>query len=330
MNHLIVFILSVITGSTFTWLARSFAWKYHIVNRPNIIVPQHTQPIAYLGGIGICLGVIVFSIVTFSSLSVEDYWFGGLAILFTILGVVDDIIDLSPLIKLVFQLTLASIASFTCVQYAFTRIEVIDYLLTVLWILVLINAYNLTDVCDGLVGGLGIISFMAIYFFGGTDDIIALLFSGSILGFLVYNAPPASIFMGDAGSLLLGFVAAYLSLNTSSTEGILDFIPFAVLNGVVLFELFFLVLIRVKKGLKWWLGSPDHISLRLQKIGLTKWNSNFTLWTFSALCCIPLITSNFSRNTTLTNISSLIIVCGSFSAFGLFLLKKENEQSKTT
>ena len=270
MNIIASLAIAFLSGLVFTFLARSFARQFGIVNKPTGLVPQHTKPIAYLGGLGIYLGLLVACLIQhFLYTTPIPYWFLLLGFLYLTMGVMDDLMVMRPLTKFAFQVVLASLAVWAGVIFPFTGMMIVDYGLSAFWILVLVNAFNLTDVCDGLVGGLSVVVFLSISFFIGSASIIPLLVAGSILGFLVYNSPLASIFMGDAGSHLLGFWAAYFTLTSMTANGIiLGFLPVAILTGVFLFELTFLIIVRYRKGLKWWLGSPDHFSLRLQALSL--------------------------------------------------------------
>ncbi len=241
-----------------------------------------------------------------------------------VLGCVDDLKEFSPKLKFLLQVVLAALATVLGIYYQFTGIAVIDMVLSGFIILVLVNACNLTDVCDGLVGGLSMIALLAIFFTAAYSGLLPLICAGALLGFLFFNAPSASIFLGDAGSHLLGFILAYFlfqhNLGKSITEG---FLPVLLVSGVFLFELFFLIIVRKRKGLKWWLGSPDHFSLRLQAIGFSKWRTDFIAYTLGALCALPLIlTQTFDQS-----ISILVLAMGfvlfMFLLFANYLLRKE-------
>jgi len=328
--HLIACALGVGIGCTF--LVRSFAWKFNIVNKPNKIVPQHIKPIAYLGGAGIYLGILITCIgLTFffnQEFPIAYLTLGGL---YLILGVVDDLLEIKPLIKFIAQFSLAATTVIFGLKYSFTGLQYLDEALSILWILVLLNAFNLTDVCDGLLGGLSIIMLLLYFAVGYSSLPLPLIVAGAVFGFLVFNAPPATIFMGDAGSHFLGFTLAFFTLKTEATS-FAQFIPLALLCGVTLFELLFLIIVRKRKGLKWWLGSPDHFSLRLQKHGKSKWQTNLIAWTLGLLSGIPLIVSslkNSLKGNVKWTVATIVFVLGLFILFGFYLLhleKKENVQ----
>ena len=128
-----------------------------------------------------------------------------------------------------------------------------------------VNAVNLTDVCDGLVAAVVAVSMVGLATIGGFASPLPLVVAAACLGFLVFNKPAASIYLGDAGSHLLGFLLAALTIEViAGTRGILADLGAVLCSSVFIFELVFLVLVRRAKGLPWWRGSPDHFSLRMQ------------------------------------------------------------------
>ena len=114
--------------------------------------------------------------------------------------------------------------------------------------------------------------------------------AGACAGFLVLNAPRASIFLGDAGSHFVGFLLAALSMQTvGGRDRFAEFTAVLLVLGVFLFELVFLVWARRRRGLSWWLGSDDHAAIRLQAAGLTVWSTDVVLWVCGAMLGIGAI-----------------------------------------
>ena len=322
MTSLLILFVAIVSGLLGTWGSRSIAHYFNIVNNPNSIVPQHTKAIAYLGGLGIYLGILFIVVATYS-LSEMPLLFLGLSGGYMILGIIDDLTVMTPAIKFTFQLALAILSVSLGVKYAFTNILWLDMTLSAFWILVLVNAYNLTDVCDGLVGGLSIVSTLVIFFLVSDAGILPLIVSGATIGFLFFNAPPASIFMGDAGSHLLGFILAYFSLTIALGDNItFDFLPLASLSGVMLFELVFLIYTRTKKNLKWWQGSNDHFSLRLQAHGWSKWKTNIFAWFLGTLCGLPMLLTFFDCKLYVC-LLSIVLILAIFLKTAHFLLQIE-------
>ena len=280
--------VAALLGFLATWLTRAVALRLGIVNRPNPIVPQHVRSVAYLGGVGIgtataaTLGLLyAWEPATLYPASIPWRLLAAGAV-FLVLGVLDDLTSMSPAPKFLLQAGAACLAVFALGVSgpAITGIPLLDAGFAVFWILTLVNAFNLTDVCDGLVGGLAVISlgFLALLL-PQPHSLLALIAAGASLGFLALNRPPATIFLGDAGSHFLGFLVAALSLHLASTGPLAVELPrLALLAVVPLFELVFLTVVRVRKGLPWWRGSPDHFSLRLQAAGFSRWQTDAIAW----------------------------------------------------
>ncbi len=187
----------------------------------------HKSSVPTLGGLAIFAGFI-FSYTFWSAEIVfpaRPYILSAVIILFFI-GIKDDLIDISPLKKLIGQFAAASILVFyaNCrIQsfYGILGIHELSYVasaaFSILTILIIVNAYNLIDGIDGLAGGIGVISasVFGVYFilnhqYG--EALMAFVLVGSLVAFLKFNFSPAKIFMGDTGSLVVGFILAYLAI----------------------------------------------------------------------------------------------------------------------
>jgi UDP-GlcNAc:undecaprenyl-phosphate GlcNAc-1-phosphate transferase len=147
--------------------------------------------------------------------------------------------------------------------------------LTVVWLLAVTNAFNLIDVMDGLSAGTACAASVVLFLIAVlngrvmTATVLAAL-AGSCLGFLRYNLEPARIYMGDAGSLFLGLMLGALSMINAYTQrnAVAALAP-ALILGVPLFDMLFVMYVRWRRGLPVMLGSPDHFALRLRKWRLT-------------------------------------------------------------
>jgi UDP-GlcNAc:undecaprenyl-phosphate GlcNAc-1-phosphate transferase len=280
-------------GVLSTWLCREFAFKYGIVSNPNPIVPQHTRPVAYLGGAGIGLS-FGLSFYLFYTLGWPMPWLSNSpfpwpfllsTLAFLILGLIDDLIILRPGTKLFFQVIVAAHSVLYGLVYPFTHIPLIDCVLSGLWIVILVNAFNVTDVCDGLVPGLSIISLFVVAQLNEREGFLAMAMAGCCVGFLAFNFPPASIFLGDAGSHLLGFTVAALTLGMTpkTSEWSLRPVQMLLIVMIPLLEVALLVYTRRRKGIAWWRGSPDHMALRLQSANLSKVQTDILIWAGACL-----------------------------------------------
>lgn len=195
----------------------------------------HTYPISSLGGVGIIAGLSI-SLLLVTDFRIGDsafqYYLASFFIIF-MLGVIDDIFVLHPLKKLAGQLLVALIIT-TKAQLLITNLQglggfyeltpIVSYIITFFAILLIINSFNLIDGVDGLAGSLGLISsfFFGLFFYLKGDMPYAILgfsMAGALMAFLVFNFPPARIFMGDSGSMLIGLVNAILVIRLIEGKG---------------------------------------------------------------------------------------------------------------
>ena len=189
-----------------------------------------------------------------------------------ILGLVDDLGELGPWTKLGGQLVAAwvLVKSGVSIQLTFVP-EWVALGVSVLWLLAVTNAFNLIDIMDGLSAGTAAVAALVLLVaadLGGgvTEATLLAGLAGACLGFLRYNFQPASIYMGDTGSMFIGISLGALAMSGADTErhagGALA--P-ALILGVPLFDMLFVMYVRRRRGLPVMLGSPDHVALRLRK-----------------------------------------------------------------
>lgn len=277
MTRALCFGVAAVAAAACTWGVRALALRWGIVNHPNPLVAQHTRPVAYLGGLGLAGGLAI------GFAAGAAFWPGpallpeglpapGLAIgaaLFLALGLADDLRALSPRSKLLLQAAAAVVAAAAGVVGPRTGLAAADVAIATVWMVTLANAVNFTDVCDGLVSSVAFTTFGILGLSHPALGMGPLLMAGAALGVLAFNRPPASIFLGDAGTHLLGFLLAAATLAGAAGRPAWPALPWALLlGGVFLFELAFITAERVRKGLPWWRGSPDHFALRLQVAGV--------------------------------------------------------------
>jgi UDP-GlcNAc:undecaprenyl-phosphate GlcNAc-1-phosphate transferase len=285
-------------GTTRIWIA--IAERYGLVAAPNPIVVQHRRPTAHMGGIAVATAAYAAMFIT--SLFMEQVSEAPrdavphvaslvpAGLVFLVLGTVDDRLRLSVLTKLACQIAGALLAAGSGLVYPFTAHAGVDFALAVLAIVTLVNAVNLTDVCDGLVSGLSAISFLALAFVEPALATWSAAAAGACVGFLIFNAPPARVFLGDAGSHWLGFMLIGLPLAAVPDGPATRHAAATVLLcAVFLLELILLIVIRWRKGIPFWLGSPDHFSLRLQAAGLSRWTTLIVSWLASTLLVLTAV-----------------------------------------
>lgn len=211
------------------------------------------------------------------------------------LGLIDDRVRLGPWLKLGVQVAVATaLAILGDIRFTFfLENTVITTLLSILWIVVIINAFNFLDNMDGLSAGIGIISGALILaaaissgqvFVGG---LLALLV-GSLLGFLVFNFHPAKIYLGDGGSLLIGLLIAVLTIRTTyyheanaSGQWYGAMVPLLVL-AVPLYDFISVLILRLLSGANPFVGDNRHFSHRLVRLGLSRRNAVLTIYLATA------------------------------------------------
>ncbi len=242
-----VLILSFLAALCATWLCRRIALKLDIVDKPDDSVKTHTEPVAYLGGIGIFIGFVIGILIAIFYLRTEPYFADALKLLIGILfaglvgcltGAVDDIHNIKPWQKVSGQVTAAFALAVVGIKPNLVfiteltgfrihpAVEIpVGFIITLIFVLGATNSLNLLDGLDGLCGGVSVVTALGMLvlailiksqgtggFEGEIRIVVALGLLGSVCGFLPFNWNPAKIFMGDAGSLFLGVIFASLMM----------------------------------------------------------------------------------------------------------------------
>jgi len=221
-----------------------------------------------------------------------------------ILGLIDDIKDLRPFIKISGELIGVVILIF----FGFsTRIIFIptwlNISITAVWILFITNAFNLLDIMDGLTSGLVVIISMSLLVISVINrDIFSSIFLtgliGAHIGFLKYNYPPAKVYMGDTGSLFSGFVLALISINISYApmERKIALLAPVLAMSLPIYDTLFLIIMRIKKKKPIFNKTRDHFALRLVTMGYSVKKSIWVMYKFSVFLAISTVIVAFSPN----------------------------------
>ena len=276
IRYFVGFILSFIFALCWTPILRQAALQLGIVDKPDGKLKKHEDAIPYLGGVAVFAAyLLTIGVLT----DFEDKETLGLLLsgcIALLVGLIDDFGALTPKQKMLgqFLAALVLIKSGTFIKLAFLPVWV-AIPLTVLWIVAVTNAFNIIDIMDGLASGVAAVAAVSIAtanYLAGRDSqaFLAAVLAGAAIGFLRHNFHPARIFLGDAGSMFMGFMLAALSMNAGFTR----VNPLAVISpililGIPLFDLLLVMFIRWRKGIPVTKGSPDHFALRLRRCNLS-------------------------------------------------------------
>lgn len=277
-----------------TPLVMVLAHRFGLVAQPSD-QRWHKRPTALFGGVaifGAFLGTVVLT-VPFWNPEIRLRFAGilaGASIMF-LLGLVDDFLHLKPSSKLIGQVTAACVLIYSGVYFDILGMPMLTIPLTIFWIVGITNAFNLLDNMDGLAAGIAAICALGIFALNallGVDQsigLVALAFAGSLIGFLVFNFNPARIFMGDCGSMMVGFTLAGLSIagtwEQASNTLLLLVVPVLML-GVPIFDTAFVTITRRMRGQKVSVGGRDHTSHRLVALGLSERRAVLLLYGLAA------------------------------------------------
>lgn len=284
-----------------TYLVRAESLRRGLVAAPRKD-RWHREPTALMGGIAIYLsfligliGLVGFAAITGNDVFPQSLWqaypilFAGTLLFFV--GVYDDLWQIKPYTKLVMQLVAASIVVYGGFYLPWTSIPMIDYVITTFWLIGITNAVNLLDNMDGLAGGIALIAcvFLAITLLlnGQTAEAAwPLMLAAAIAGFLYYNFNPASIFMGDCGSMFLGFMLGGTALLSDMwrTRNISAVLLTPVLIFMIpIFDTSVVTVTRKLSGRPVSQGGRDHTSHRLVALGISERRAVLMLYLFATL-----------------------------------------------
>jgi UDP-GlcNAc:undecaprenyl-phosphate GlcNAc-1-phosphate transferase len=325
--YLLTWAAAGLVSLVLTPLARRAAIHWNILDRPDNKLKTHGDAVPYLGGIAILAGFIFsLTIVRFFThfptgtlKSIRGIFFG--TILISVIGFVDDTRrgGLHFKTKFILQTLAAVVLILFDIRIKFAHPEWLADLLTLVWVIGILNAMNLTDILDGLAGGIAVIASAAFLFISLPTEEIYVNFAsaalaGACMGFLPYNLSKRyRVFMGDTGSLALGFILAALSMGTSYTQinDIGLFSPILIL-ALPIYDTLLVSVLRMAKGQSPFIGSKDHFPLRLKAVGFSR---NQILLTCYSLCIAAAIGA--SLMTVLPLAQSVIVMGTALGVFGV-------------
>lgn len=290
---------SAILALVLTPLVRTLARRYGMVAKPKTD-RWHKKPTAMLGGVAIWLAVVVSYLVFIRPAtqgwghfpgSFLDVVMGASTFLFLV-GLADDFLHTKPYQKLIGQVMGSAFIIYYGLALPWTSYSALNVALTIFWLIGITNAVNLLDNMDGLASGIAIIAsgFLALSFLATgqlTEALMLMTFAGALLGFLVYNSSPASIFMGDCGSMFIGFFLASAALVNVSGGRSRSLLPVLAVPILVLFipifDTTFVTILRKLSGRAASQGGRDHTSHRLVALGMSERHAVWMLYGLAAL-----------------------------------------------
>jgi UDP-GlcNAc:undecaprenyl-phosphate GlcNAc-1-phosphate transferase len=278
-TYIVVFGGVLVLAVLGTPLARKLGLRFNAIDQPDATRKVHKIPTPRLGGVAIFLSTLIVTLLLRGRYKLDQLT--GILVgssIVSMLGLWDDRFGLGPWIKLFGQIIAVGLLIITGLQITSLHHPILNYAATVVWVVGITNAMNLLDNMDGASGGIAAIaagyfalmcSFTGQYLVGA----LSVAVMAACIGFLVYNWNPTTIFMGDSGSLFLGFTLASIGIKLSFPQNVTFvtwMIPLLVL-GVPIFDTTLVVISRLRRGLNP-LTTPgtDHTSHRLTYAGLTQ------------------------------------------------------------
>ena len=307
-QYLLLAISSFAVVGALTPFVRRYAITHEIYDLPNSDHKSHAEPIPYLGGVAIVIGVIG---VSYAALLAKEYSLKnialatsvlGPALILALVGLWDDIKNLRPLPRLVVQSTVGVFTAILLIKTHTVGLPTghvwLDALITLVWIVGICNSINFFDNVDGGAAGTIAISSGALAYLGysGGQYFVAALsavVAGATIGFLIWNKSPARIYMGDAGALFLGVLMATLTIrfHPHADTKWTSFSTKILLLAIPILDTSVAVTSRLIRNSSPFQGGLDHLSHRLVRAGLTRPTAVIVLWVMTAvyaLCAVAI------------------------------------------
>jgi UDP-GlcNAc:undecaprenyl-phosphate GlcNAc-1-phosphate transferase len=317
---------SAILALGLTPLVQVIARRYGMVATPKTD-RWHKRPTAMFGGVAIWLAVVLSYLIFIRPTtgqtwghfpgSFVDVVIGAATFLFLV-GLLDDLVHTKPYQKLIGQVMGSAFIVYYGLTLPWTSYSALNVALTIFWLIGITNAVNLLDNMDGLAAGIATIAsgFLALSFLTTghfTEALLLLTFAGALLGFLVYNSSPASIFMGDCGSMFIGFFLASAALVNVSGGRSRSLLPVLAVPILVLFipifDTTFVTILRKLSGRAASQGGRDHTSHRLVALGTSERHAVWLLYGLAALSgVLALLVQQVKLDVSLAAIAGFTVV----------------------
>lgn len=307
-QYFVSFLASVAVAAGLTWCVRNLACRYGLAKPPDSDRHIHATPIPRLGGLAVFVAFL--SLFMAYLWAVKHGWgiapFNGdvirivaLSAAFFLVGLADDLITVAPWVKILVEVAGAVGLYFSGIHFGFCSTHLgnpwanaVCLGLTVSWVVLICNAINLIDGLDGLAAGAALFSMVTIFTLAlGTRPGVATataILAGSLFGFLIFNFNPASIFLGDSGSLFVGFaLSAFVLAESQKSATRFDSIIIPLLSfALPLTDVALSLLRRFLSGHSIFGADREHIHHKLLELGLTQRQVVWVLYGISALCAV--------------------------------------------
>ena len=300
VDYFILFVISYVLVGLLTPLMRKIALVQGVLDRPNSAHKSHKNPVPYLGGVAIIIGVVIVCYIALISnkFTWSNFWLAtsvlGPAIVMGLVGLWDDLKSLNPLPRLIGQSIAGLVVAIILILNDNignpTGVTVLDAAITILWIVGICNSINFFDNLDGGAAGTVAVAAISLAYLAITGDqyfiaALSLVVAGSTLGFLIWNRAPARIYMGDAGALFLGVLIGTLTIRfkPSTDYSITSFAIPVLLLAIPILDTTVAVFSRLRRKVSPFQGGQDHLSHRLVRAGLSMKISAITLWSLTGL-----------------------------------------------
>lgn len=325
LQYILVLIATFFMSVLFTPLVRILSFKIGAVDHPNER-RINKKPMPSAGGLAIILSFLITVLVLLPQIAPRGYGgmtyleymlpVGGAIFVLALTGLIDDIKELSAGVKLLGMIAASAIIWFFTdfrldnfkIPFGGPLLEFspwLSFILTIIWIVSIMNAVNLIDGLDGLASGVSMISLVtmgivAYFFLPGNNLFLPLtifVLVMAILGFFPYNYHPAIIYLGDTGSLFLGFMIAVLSLQGLKNATAVAIVTPIIILGVPIWDTFMAIIRRTLSGEKFYKPDRNHLHHRLLSLGLTHRGTVLVIYGISLI---------FSMISLLLNVSSRV------------------------
>lgn len=341
ISYFIAFISAVIISFIMTPLARKLAFKVGALDIPKEPRKIHKEPMPYFGGLAIYISIISCMVVYMPHTSMNLHIIVGATVI-VLTGIVDDMYDMPAKAKLLMQIIAAAIAINGGVQINFVSnpfsetgmsnlFNWLSYAITLVWLVGITNTINLIDGLDGLAAGVACIAATTLLFTAsklGHDYIVmqCAIIAGASLGFLPYNFNPAKIFMGDTGSMLLGYMLAVTSVSgmVKSVAAVSLAVPVFAL-GLPIFDTTFAIIRRYINKKPIMQADKEHLHHKLMKAGLNQRQTVLIMYFISMMLGIVSITIVDADPFTGIVVATIVVVAVFYFAKvgGLFTKKEQ-------